>query len=123
MLPDAVRELVIVRYSARRRLGYEWAHHQHPAHLAGLDDATLAAITAGEDPANLPDASRAVLEAVDAVVDRRPVPDAVQQRIVAVHGNDGMVEVVALCGLYALMGDVVTAFEIPIEAGLPTPPF
>ena len=68
VLPDDVRELAILRFASRRRFGYEWAHHQRPARLAGLDEATVAAITAGDAPAALPDSSQAVLEAVDAVV-------------------------------------------------------
>ena len=51
------------------------------------------------------------------------LPDAVQQRFVAVHGNPGIVELVALCGLYAIMGHMVAAFDIEIEEGLPAPPF
>lgn len=123
VLPDDVRELVILRFAARRRFGYEWAHHQRPAHLAGLHDATIDSVTAGEVPDTLPDASRAVLEAVDAVSDLRSIPADIQQRVVAEHGYAGVVEVVALCGLYGLMGDMIIAFDIPIEPGLPTPPF
>ena len=33
------------------------------------------------------------------------------------------VEVVALCGLYSIMGYMTTAFDIRIEEGLPKPPF
>jgi 4-carboxymuconolactone decarboxylase len=122
-LPGDVRELVILRFASRRRYGYEWAHHQRPARLAGLDDATISAVTQGEVPEALPDASQAVLEAVDAVVGQRSIPAEVQRRVVAAHGDHGVVEVVALCGLYSLMGDMVTAFDIPIEDGLPAPPF
>jgi 4-carboxymuconolactone decarboxylase len=123
VLPDAVRELVILRYAARQRYGYEWSHHQHPARLAGLDQDTIDALTAGQVPESLPDASRAALEAVDAVVAKRSIPAALQQRFVAVHGNAGIVELVALCGLYAIMGNMVTAFDIEIEEGLSAPPF
>jgi len=123
VLPDDVRELVILRFASRRRFGYEWAHHQRPARLAGLDEATIAAVTAGEVPAALPDPSQAVLEAVDAVVEQRSIAAGVQERVVGAHGNRGVVEVVALCGLYGLMGDMVTAFDIPVEDGLPAPPF
>ena len=123
VLPDDVRELVILRFASRRRFGYEWAHHQRPARLAGLDEATIAAITGGDVPAALPDSSQAVLEAVDAVVQQRSIPAGVQRRVVGAFGNRGVVEVVALCGLYGLMGDMVTAFDIPIEDGLPAPPF
>jgi 4-carboxymuconolactone decarboxylase len=123
VLPDAVRELVILRYAARKQYGYEWSHHQRPARLAGLDQDTIDALTAGCIPDALPDASRAALEAVDAVVTKRSIPAEVQQRFVEAHGNAGIVELVALCGLYAIMGNMVTAFDIEIEEGLPKPPF
>jgi len=123
ILPDAVRELVIVRSSARQRYGYEWAHHQRPAKLAGISQEVIDAVTAGEVPGALPDASRAALEAVDAVVAKRSIPADVQRRFVAAYGNAGIVELVVLCGLYAIMGYMTTAFDIGIEKGFPVPPF
>ena len=90
--------------------------------MAGLSTETITEVTAGDIPADLPDVSRAVLQAVDAVVAHRSIPAEVQDRIVAAYGNAGVVEVVVLCGLYAIMGYTVVAFDIPIEQGLPTPP-
>jgi 4-carboxymuconolactone decarboxylase len=123
VLPDAVRELVILRIAARQRYGYEWSHHQRPAKLAGLTQDTIDALTAGRIPGDLPDASQAALEAADAVVANRSIPADVQRRFVDVHGNAAIVELVALCGLYAIMGYMVTAFDIDVEEGLPKPPF
>lgn len=121
-LPDDVRELAILRYAIRQGSGYEWSHHQRPAELAGLSADTIAALSAGGIPAYLPDVSRAALQAVDAVVARRSIPVDVQDRIVAAYGEAGVVELVVLCGLYATMSYMVSAFDIPIEDGLPTPP-
>lgn len=121
-LPDAVRELVILRYSVRQGAEYEWSHHQRPAKLAGIGQEVIDQLTAGEIPASLPDASRAAVQAVDAVVAMRPIPEDVQQRIVAAHGTAGVVEIVALCGLYALMSYMVVAFDIEVEEGLPRLP-
>jgi len=123
VLPDAVRELVILRFSARQKCGYEWSHHQRPAKLAGISQNVIDALTAGHVPDTLPDASQAALEAVDAVVAKRTIPAEVQRRIVDVYGNAGIVELVALCGLYAIMGNMVVAFDIEIEKGFPLPPF
>ena len=47
-LPDSIREIAILRYSVRQGFGYEWSHHQRPARLAGIDQATTEALTAGE---------------------------------------------------------------------------
>ena len=121
-LPDDVRELAILRYAIRQGSGYEWSHHQRPARLAGLSDDTIAEVTAGDIPANLPDASQAALQVVDAVTAHGSIPADVQRRIVAAYGDAGVVELVVLCGLYAIMSYMVFAFDIPVEDGLPTPP-
>lgn len=118
-LPDDVRELVILRYAARQGSAYEWSHHQRPAALAGISEPVITELTAGGLPVSLPDASLAALEAVDAVTDKKSIPTVVQERIVAAYGHAGAVEVVALCGLYAMMSYMVFAFDIPLEAGLP----
>ena len=123
VLPDQVRELVILRYAVRQGSGYEWSHHQRPAKLAGISQDVIDGLTAGDVPSSLPDASQAVLEAVDAVVAKRSIPVGVQQRIVDAHGTAGVVELVALCGLYGIMGYMVAAFDIAIEEGLPAAPF
>jgi 4-carboxymuconolactone decarboxylase len=120
VLPDAVRELVILRFASRQGYGYEWSHHQRPAKLAGLGQDTIDTLTAGRMPDELPDASQAAVEAVDAVVEKRSIPAEVQRRFVEVHGNAGIVELVALCGLYGIMGNMVTAFDIEVEEGLPS---
>ena len=57
------------------------------------------------------------------MVAKRSIPAQVQQRFVDAYGNAGIVELVVLCGLYGIMGDMVTAFDIELEAGLPDPPF
>lgn len=123
VLPDEARELVILRYATRQGFGYEWSHHQRPAKLAGISQDVIDELTRGNVPDALPDASQAVLEAVDAVVAKRSIPADVQQRIVDAHGTAGVVEVVTLCGLYAIMGYMTTAFDITIEEGLPEAPF
>jgi len=119
ILPDAVRELVILRFASRQGYGYEWSHHQRPAELAGLGRDTIDMLTAGRMPDALPDASQAALDAVDAVVEKRSIPAEVQRRFVEVYGNAGIVELVVLCGLYGIMGNMITAFDIEVEEGLP----
>lgn len=123
VLPDDARELVILRYAARQGFGYEWSHHQRPARQAGIPEDVVAALAGDAVPEGLAPERRAVVEAVDAVAARRSIPADVQERVVAAFGLPGVVELVALCGLYALMGYTVTAFDVEVEEGLPRPPF
>ncbi len=122
-LPDDLRELVILHYAVRQGLGYEWSHHLRPAELAGVAQATVDELTTGVIPADLPDDHRAALLAVDAIVAGRSIPPEVQATVEAAHGTAGIVEVVGLCGLYALMGYVVTSFDLPLEDHLRPAPF
>lgn len=126
-LPGDVRELVILRYASDQGFGYEWAHHHHVAIAVGIPSGVLDAVGAGqpagaEELSGLRDDQRAAIQAVDAVAARVSIPENVQQRFVAAHGDAGIVELVALCGLYATMGYMTVAFDIPIEPGLPSPP-
>ncbi len=121
-LPDHLREVAILRYAARSGFEYEWAHHVRPAKLAGLSEDTIAALAAPAVPPGLDSVGRAVVTAVDHIVDRHEIPDAVQRVLTEAVGAAGVVELVALCGLYALMGYATTAFSIPPEPGLPSLP-
>jgi len=58
-----------------------------------------------------------------AVVAKQSISAEVQRRFVVAHGNAGIVVRAALCGLYAIMGNMTTAFDIELEEGLPAPPF
>lgn len=117
-LPDRVREAVILRYAARRGLEYEWAHHVRPAQLAGLSQEIIAGLARQTPPIGLDSVQRAAVEAVDHVVADEEIPAAVQRSITEAVGDGGVVELVALCGLYALMGYMTTAFAIEPEPGL-----
>jgi 4-carboxymuconolactone decarboxylase len=121
-LPDRLRETAILRYAARTGFEYEWAHHVRPAGLAGLSDDTIDALAAPEVPPGLDRLERAVVEAVDHIVARVEIPDSVQRTLTDHIGTAGVVELVALCGLYGMMGYMTTAFAVDPEPGLPALP-
>ncbi len=123
VLPDFIRELAILRYASRAGFGYEWSHHQRPAKLAGIDQAVIDALTSGDIPDSLPDSAQATLEIVDCVCTNQSIPADLQRRFTDVYGTNGVVELVAVCGLYAIMGYMTKAFDIEVEEGLPAPPF
>jgi alkylhydroperoxidase family enzyme len=123
VLPGDARELVILRYAARQDFGYMWSHHVRPARLAGIPDGVVAALAGDAVPEGLAPERAAVVEAVDAVAARRSIPAEVQERLAAAFGLAGVVELVAVCGLYALIGYAVSAFDVELEEGFPPAPF
>ena len=118
-LPDHIREAAILRYAAANAFAYEWAHHVRPARLAGIADEIIAALAGPAVPGGLDPIQRAAVEAVDDVVAGREITAEVQRTLAEAVGNAGVVELVGLCGLYALMGYMTTAFAIDVEPGLP----
>jgi 4-carboxymuconolactone decarboxylase len=121
-LPARVREAAILRYAAQRRLAYEWAHHVHPATLAGLSPDTIDGLAGDAVPDGLDAQQRAAVEAVDLVAADREIPADLQTALVEAFGEAGVVELVVLCGLYAIMGYMTAAFAIEAEPGLPSLP-
>ena len=123
VLPDAIRESVILRAAARRGFAYEWSHHVRPATLAGLEESTIAALAEDTVPAGLDREQAAAVQAADRALAGEEIPDDVQSVIVDAWGTEGVVELVALCGLYGLIGSMVEAFGIEVEPGFPAAPF
>lgn len=118
-LPAHLREIAILRYASRSGFEYEWAHHVRPAQLAGLSDGTIAALADPGVPPGLDPPGCAIIAAIDHVVEHEEIPDSVQDVLTDAVGVSGIVELVVICGLYALMGYMTTAFAIPPEPGLP----
>jgi alkylhydroperoxidase family enzyme len=83
----------------------------------------VAALAGDAVPEGLAPERRAVVEAVDAVAARRSIPAEVQERVAAAFGLAGVVELVAVCGLYALIGYAVSAFDVELEEGFSVAPF
>ena len=121
-LPDRIRELAILRYAARNVYSYEWAHHQRPATLAGIRPETIAALSEDAVPGGLDSVEQATVQAVDQIVAHEEIAATVQRVLVDALGEAGVVELVALCGLYGLMGYMTTAFAIETEDYLSPPP-
>jgi len=123
VLPDRTRELAILWFATANRLGYEWSHHQRPAALAGLTPSEIEDVSSGRVPDTLAPAEAAALDAIASLLRGESIPEPCQSRLEAEYGTAGLVELVVLCGLYATMGYVATAFDIQVEEGLPKPPF
>lgn len=122
VLPDHVREAIILRYASKNQLGYEWSHHQRPAQMAGLTEEAIHDITNDIIPTTFDAVSAAALKAVNYVLDKKSIPSEIQVCIVNAYGEKGIVELVALCGLYSIIGYFCVAFDVEIEKGFPEPP-
>lgn len=110
-LPATLRELVILRVAALNGAEYEWAAHEPVAREAGVGDAQLAAIRAG-DRAPFSPAHRAAIAYTDAMTRNvqvaQPVFDALHEHF----DQRQVVELTATIGTYNLVSRFLVALEI-----------
>lgn len=114
IFPADISEMAICGYAARRGYDYEIAHHAALAVEGGLTSDQVVAVCAGEIPTSLRPDQIDALKIVDAVCRGVSLPAETQESFAAVYGTRGVVELVALCGHYGIMGYIVTSFDVPI---------
>jgi alkylhydroperoxidase family enzyme len=118
------RELVIHRTTALCGAEYEWGVHVNVfAARAGLTQAQLRSLATGDaDDACWSDPSdRAILRAVDALHANSDLDNAEWQELRGELSDDGVVDLLLLCGWYHAISYVVRAVRLPLEPH--SPPF
>jgi 4-carboxymuconolactone decarboxylase len=107
-------EIAILTTGARWQAEFEWWAHAPMARAHGVADAVVDAIGRGTDPPFEADDERAVY-AVARQLGHSGHLD--QETYDAAHrflGDAGMVELVSLCGYYALVSFLLNAFAVPL---------
>jgi len=117
VLPDAVREFVILATSASLKAGYEWVKHVPPARKAGLADSVMESLRQGQVPEGLSPELTAVYEAVKRVQRFESLPKDLQETLERAYGVKGVLEIVSLCGFYRMIAGVIFAFDVPLPEG------
>jgi 4-carboxymuconolactone decarboxylase len=100
---------------------YEWAAHEPQALRAGVKPATIAALRAGREPKSAPKDERAIYAFVREINQTRRAGDRSYKAVRAVLGDAGMVELVGLCGYYAMVAMTLNVFRMPVPDGTPLP--
>ncbi|MCC7427961.1 MAG: carboxymuconolactone decarboxylase family protein [Alphaproteobacteria bacterium] len=116
------REVAIMLMGKAMRCNRIWMMHGPKALKAGVPQPWLDTILAG----GRPDYGEPGLEAIHDVVTEMNagwrLSEATYRRAVAALGEDDMVELVGLMGLYWMTGGLIEAFAIPLPEGA-APPF
>ncbi|MSP02142.1 MAG: carboxymuconolactone decarboxylase family protein [Acetobacteraceae bacterium] len=99
---------------------FEWASHESEARKAGLTDATIETLRAGGNRFEAAD-EQAIHDYAIELMTRHFASDAIYQRILAIFGVPGAVELTALIGYYAMIALTLNAAEFEIPEGM-TPP-
>lgn len=113
-LPKAAREVAILVVGARLSARYELYSHEKMAARAGLNDAMIATIAAGQRPPDLGEAEAATFDFASALVEGGTIPPSTYDRVIGLFGLQGVAELVFLVGGYVLICMLLNAFDMPV---------
>ena len=120
-LPARLSELAILMTGAFWRAGFEWHVHEKEARKAGLSEAVIEAIHAGEEPPFSESDEAAVFAVTQELLRTRAISDQTYRRAVGQIGERGIVDLVGVLGYYTLISMTIVAFQVPVPEGAPDP--
>jgi len=100
---------------------YEWVAHEPQALKAGVKPETVKAIQAGREPKSAQKDEKAIIDFVKELYKTKRVSDKTYKRVHALFGDAGVVELVGICGYYALISMTLNTFCAEIPADKPMP--
>lgn len=117
VLPRDQAEIAILVTGAHYRSEFEFWAHSELAREVGVSDDVIKAIRVGERPEFPTDAARLVYETARALNARQRLTDAEYAAALDVLGEQGVVDVIGLCGYYALVSLTLNVAEVPTPDG------
>ena len=110
-------ELAIIVVAAHWKAEFEWWAHARMAREHGVADEIVDAIWRGETPAFAADDEALVYDFARQLMMGGRVDDPTYTSAVELLGNQGVVELVSLCGYYTLVSFTLNAFTVPLPPG------
>jgi 4-carboxymuconolactone decarboxylase len=110
-------ELAIIVVAAHWQAEFEWWAHARMAREHGVADEIVDAIGRGETPELVAADEALVYDFARQLVAGGRVDDPTYAGAVELLGNQGVVELVSLCGYYTLVSFTLNAFTVPLPPG------
>lgn len=117
-----LRELVVLMVARHWRADFEWYAHEKQARAAGLPEPVIESIKAGVRPPFDDASDAAVYDYCAAIQDRHRVSDEIYDKVLALLGKSGIIELTALIGHYTSVSITLIAHRIVLPEG-EAPPF
>lgn len=112
VLDDRLTELVILATAARWQCDFEWWAHADLALRAGIPGEVLDAIRTGRTPTLDTRLERDVFDVAANLLATGFLSDELYERTRSGLGDEGMVDLVALCGYYSTVAFTLNAFGV-----------
>lgn len=107
-----LRELVILLVAKHHDCAFEWHVHEPIALKAGISAADVTAIKQGTVPKHLREDENAVYRFTIAMLTSNRVSDKEFQGVLALNGEQGIVDLASLIGYYVMGGHLLNAVEL-----------
>jgi 4-carboxymuconolactone decarboxylase len=120
-LSPRLSETAILTTAQLWKAQYEWHAHAPMAEKAGVKPRTVKDIQAGRTPASAAKDERAIVDFVRELYKTRRVSDRTYKRVHAFLGDAGTVELVGICGYYAMISMTLNTFRAELPEGAPMP--
>ena len=121
--PASLTEMGVLLVARKYQSANVWHSHRALALKAGLEPKIVAAIAARRRPGRMPDEAGRVYDFCNDLIKRGDVSDEHFEKVVAVWGQGGAADLIALVGYYVMLSQVynVSHFVLP-EGAVPFQP-
>ena|GEM_PF-87817 len=116
---NALSEFVILIVSRRWTQQVEWAIHEPIAIKAGIKPEVVKAIRDGRRPVGMTGDEELVYDFCAELQANQSVSDATYQRAVTRFGEQGVIDMVGVCGYYTFLAMIMNTARTPVAAPAP----
>ncbi|TAJ86779.1 carboxymuconolactone decarboxylase family protein [Reyranella sp.] len=120
-LPKDLSELAICLIGRHFKAQFEFYAHARLAKEAGLSADIVEAIRVRATPPFKRDVEKVVYDFVTEYLETNRVATANYRRAIDAFGEQGVVDLVGVCGYYMLVSMTLNVFEVPLPPGEPDP--
>lgn len=120
-MPPSLVEIVVLVTARRWTCQYEWVAHERIARKEGVPEAIIAAIAEGRRPDAMDADQTLVHDVAMAVHASGDLPDVLFAAAEARFGRAGVLDLLALCGYYALLAMVLNTARPELPDGMAPP--
>ena len=120
-IPEPLREFAILIAARHWRQAYEWHVHAPLAVKAGIPERLVDSLAVAAEPEPLTPDQALVYRFCRAVHDGGQVPEALFADAKQLLGDAGVIDLVGLCGYYAMLAMVLNVAQTPVPGDPPNP--
>lgn len=116
-LPADVTELAILTTARQWDCQFEWTYHEPEARKAGVREEAIIAVRDRHAPSGLSEEEAVVFNYVLETMHHHKVSQGAYEAAFARFGAQGVADLTATTGYYALLAGALNTFEVPVDEG------